>query len=511
MHKELQTIYWKWNIYLHNIITGIVYCMKQTKIIATIGGVSSSPQMIEQMILNGVNVFRLNFSHGTHQDHADNIAKIRAVSKKLQDSHHIHAYVAIMADLQGPKIRVGKFANGYIDLQPQQKLVLDTQITNGEGNLVPLDFKPLVTMVKAEDVLLLDDGKVELRVDEVKQHQVLCTVIHGTKLSNNKGINKLGGGLNSPSLTEKDLADLEFALQRGVDFVAVSFVYSNEDIIIAKQHIDRMLSSSTKDIVKPKIIAKLERYEAVYHNLDAIIQASDGVMVARGDLAIEVGLDKVPALQKLILKKCKQFDCMSIVATQMLESMITASVATRAEVSDIANAVLDGADAVMLSAETAAGSYPLEAVQTMYKTCLATEEDSQLNLDMSFVNKKFTSIEHTIAMSALFSAYHLNADAIITITASGNTAYQLSRLMSGIPIFAVSDNETVCQQMSILRSVYSVHLTHDNLTNDVSYYQRAIDVLVESGALLSGQKIVIIFGDSLAKIGSTNTMKITII
>ncbi len=488
--------------------------MKQTKIIATIGGCSSSDQMIEQMILNGVNVFRLNFSHGTHQDHADNIAKIRRISNKLQNSHMSNSSVAIMADLQGPKIRVGKFTNGYIDIKPDQLLILDINIDLGIDNLIPLDFKELIQMVKPTDTLLLDDGKVELIVEEVRAKQVVCKVIHGNKISNNKGINKLGGGLNSPSLTDKDLLDLEFALQKGVDFIAVSFVYSQEDIKLAQQHITNIIDKHNLHIqysISPKIIAKLERYEAVYHNLDEIIKISDGVMVARGDLAIEVGLDHVPALQKQILKKCKQFDRMSIVATQMLESMITASVATRAEVSDIANAILDGTDAVMLSAETAAGLYPLEAVKTMSKTCLATEESTVYDLDMNFINKKFDSIEHTIAMSALFSAYHLRADAIITVTASGNTAYQLSRIRSGIPIFAISDNELVCQQMSMLRSVYSIHINHNNLTTDISYYQKAIDVLVGSQLLQSGQKVVIIFGDSIARIGSTNTMKISVV
>lgn len=482
--------------------------MKQTKIIATIGKSCASLENIEQIILNGVNVFRLNFSHGSHEEHYNHIKNIRDVSNKL--GHN----VAIMADLQGPKIRVGKFTNGYIDIETDQQLILDIDIGLGVDNLIPLDFKALITMVKPKDTLLLDDGKVELVVEEVRTKQVVCRVIHGNKISNNKGINKLGGGLNSPSLTEKDLLDLEFALQQGVDLIAVSFVYSNEDIKIAQQHIANIIDKHnlhSQYSLNPKVIAKLERYEAVYHNLDEIVKASDGVMVARGDLAIEVGLDHVPALQKQILKKCKQFDRMSIVATQMLESMITASVATRAEVSDIANAILDGADAVMLSAETAAGLYPLEAVKTMSKTCLATEESTVYDLDMNFINKKFNSIEHTIAMSALFSAYHLRADAIITVTASGNTAYQLSRIRSGIPIFAISDNVRVCQQMSILRSVYSIHINHNNLTTDISYYQKAIDVLLSSKLLQSGQKVVIIFGDSIARIGSTNTMKISIV
>lgn len=481
--------------------------MKHTKIITTLG--SSSSTLIKEMIINGTDVFRLNFSHGNHSQYAGYIKQIRSLSNSLEKN------IAIIADLQGPKIRVGQFINGYINIKPEQQVILDINSPRGYDNIIALEFKPLIKMVTAGDTLLIDDGKVELLVKKVNNSQIICQVVTGNQISSNKGINKLGGGINAASLTAKDLVNLEFALQQGVDYIALSFVSDENDLIVAKSYIDNIFKNlglhKQQDFITPKIIAKIERYEAVYEHLEAIIKSSDAVMVARGDLAIEVGLDKVPAIQKQILNKCQQFDCMAIVATQMLESMINSTVATRAEVSDIANAILDGADAVMLSAETAIGSYPISAIRTMNKTCLSTESVNIDGIDINFINKKFINIELTVAMATLFSAYHLKADAIIVITASGHTAYQLSRIRIGIPIFAISDNQKVCQQMSILRSVYPLYLSLNSISSDVDYYQNAINILINKKLLKPKQKIVITFGDSIVRIGSINTMKISVL
>lgn len=469
--------------------------MKQTKIIATMGPASSSEAMIEKLIQAGVNVFRLNFSHGTHEFHAENIQKIRNISNKLSTP------IGIMGDLQGPKIRVSKFENNQVDLENGATITLDVDYTGlGNANIVGVDYKELANDVTTGDILLLDDGKITFTVAKVEGQKIHCTVTQGGVLKSNKGINKLGGGLTAPALTEKDLEDIKFIATQNLDYVAVSFPKSADDMIFARRKLVQAGS-------KAQIIAKMERTEAVFQNLLKIVEASDGVMVARGDLAVEVGESLVPGLQKKLVRTCRKLHKVSIVATQMLESMIENPVATRAEVSDIANAVLDGTDAVMLSAETASGSFPLQAVQTMARVCTEAEKMVDHDLDHQFQQDKFANIPQTVAMSAIFSAYHIDAKAIVALTTSGSTARWMSRVISDKPIYAITDNLEGLNGMTLYRGVHP-YLMPNTSTDSSEQASLACDFLKRQLILQDGDTVVLTMGDKVSKVGSTNTVKI---
>ncbi|MEN9946373.1 MAG: pyruvate kinase [Pseudomonadota bacterium] len=469
--------------------------MKQTKIIATMGPASSSPDMIEKLINAGVNVFRLNFSHGTHEFHAENIQKIRQTANKLSIP------IAIMGDLQGPKIRVSKFTNNQVELNNGDNIVLDTEYTElGTNQIVGVDYKELAHDVKINDILLLDDGKITFKVSKVEHHKISCNVIQGGILKSNKGINKLGGGLTAPALTEKDLEDIKFIASQNLDYVAVSFPKEESDMTFARR---KLVEAGSR----AQIIAKIERTEAVFNNLEAIIKVSDGVMVARGDLAVEVGEALVPGMQKKMVRLCRKYHKISIVATQMLESMIENPVATRAEVSDIANAVLDGTDAVMLSAETASGKYPLQAVQTMSRVCEEAEKMVDVNLEDNFVHNKFANIQQTISMAALFSAYHMEATAILALTTSGATARWMSRVISGVPIYAITDSQEALQSMAMYRGVYPFFMQH-HATNSSDHVNEACEFLQRQHILQGGDTVIATLGERVAKTGTTNSLKI---
>ncbi|MFN8769479.1 MAG: pyruvate kinase [Neisseriaceae bacterium] len=472
--------------------------MKSTKIIATIGPSSSQLEMVEQLILAGVNVFRLNFSHGNHDIHANNIKNIRDIANKLSKP------IAIMADLQGPKIRVSKFVDNQVELSNGNTIVFDTEFNElGNKELVGVDYKNLAKDVKANDTLLLDDGKITLKVIKVDGSKIHCKVEQGGILKNNKGINKLGGGLTAPALTDKDLKDINFIAQHDLDYVAVSFPKDEIDIQFARQ---KLVESGSM----AKIIAKMERTEAVFNNMEAIIKASDGVMVARGDLAVEVGEALVPGLQKKLIKTCRTYHKISIVATQMLESMIENPVATRAEVSDIANAVLDGTDAVMLSAETASGNYPLQAVNTMATVCQEAEKMVDDKLEANFGTDKFANIQQTISMAALFSAYHMEANAIVALTTSGATALWMSRIISEIPVYAVTDSLKAFQTMAMYRGVYPVLLKHKSKDTS-ALVSEACEFLKYQHILQTGDTVIVTFGDLISQIGTTNSLRVVCI
>ncbi|MBY0379971.1 MAG: pyruvate kinase [Burkholderiales bacterium] len=469
--------------------------VKSTKIIATIGPSSSTMEMVEQLILAGVNVFRLNFSHGSHEIHAQNIINIRETAHKLSKP------IAIMADLQGPKIRVGKFKDNQAQLLNGDTIIFDTDFSQlGTKDLVGVDYKNLAKDVKDANILLLDDGKITLKVVKVNGSEIHCRVEQGGILKNNKGINKLGGGLTAPALTYKDLDDIKFISTHNVDYVAVSFPKDVLDIQYARQ---KLLESGSC----ARIIAKMERTEAVFDNMEELVKASDGVMVARGDLAVEVGEALVPGLQKKLIKTCTKYHKISIVATQMLESMIESPVATRAEVSDIANAVLDGADAVMLSAETASGKYPLQAVETMSRVCEEAEKMLDSKLEANFGVEKFADIQQTISMAALFSAYHMEADAIVALTTSGATALWMSRIISGVPVYAVTDSIKAFQTMAMYRGVFPILLKHKSMDIN-SLVNEACNFLKYQHIINAGQTVVVTFGDLLAQIGSTNSLRV---
>jgi len=470
---------------------------RATKIVATLGPASSEPVILEQMIRAGVNVVRLNFSHGKAQDHIDRARMVREAAQRAGRE------VAIMADLQGPKIRVGKFAEGKVFLEPGQKFVLDAKRTEpGDIHAVGLDYKPLPQEVKAGDVLLLNDGLIVITVDAVVGDQVHTTVKLGGELSNNKGINKQGGGLTAPALTGKDMEDIRTAMSFQADYVAVSFPKNATDMEMARQLCNVAAAEYNH---KPGLIAKIERAEAI-PKLEEILRASDGIMVARGDLAVEVGNAAVPALQKHMIKLAREFDKVVITATQMMESMITNPVPTRAEVSDVANAVLDGTDAVMLSAETAAGKYPLETVTEMAKICLAAESSEMVKLDADFTGKTFTRIDQSIAMGALFTAYHLGAKAIVALTDSGSTALWMSRHLIHVPIYALTPRVSTQRRMTLYRNVRPL-LMGTSADRDTALLD-AEKHLKARGIVQSGDVYAITCGEPMGAPGGTNMLKI---
>ena len=470
---------------------------RATKIVATLGPASSSPEILGQMIRAGVDVVRLNFSHGTAQDHIARAQLVRDVAREAGKE------VAIMADLQGPKIRVGKFDGGKTLLVAGQKFVLDGTTTElGTNERVGLDYKELPRDVKPGDTLLLNDGLLELLVNAVRDEQVHTTVVVGGELSNNKGINKAGGGLTAPALTAKDMDDIKTAMSFQCEYLAVSFPKNATDMEMARQ-LANVAGEPWRH--KPALIAKIERSEAI-PALESILRASDGIMVARGDLAVEVGAATVPALQKRMIRMAREMDRIVITATQMMESMIVNPVPTRAEVSDVANAVLDGTDAVMLSAETAAGKYPVETVVMMSTICLEAERAEEISLDASFTNKKFGRIDQSIAMGALFTAFHLGCKAILALTESGSTALWMSRYKTHVPIYALTSKLVSQRKMALYRNV--LPLLMPNFTDRDEALNHAEALLIERGVLKPGDTYAITCGEPMGRPGGTNMLKV---
>jgi pyruvate kinase len=471
--------------------------MRATKIVATLGPASSSPEVLERMIRAGVDVVRLNFSHGSAQDHIDRARLVREVAARAGKE------VAIMGDLQGPKIRVGKFEGGRTELVAGQAFVLDAARTEpGDNDAVGLDYKDLPRDVRPGDTLLLNDGLLRLTVDRVVGEQVHTTVRVGGELSNNKGINKAGGGLTAPALTAKDMEDIRTAMSIRCDYLAVSFPKSATDMEMARQ-LANVAGEPFKH--KPALIAKIERSEAI-PALEGILRASDGIMVARGDLAVEVGNAAVPALQKRMIRMARELDKVVITATQMMESMIVNAVPTRAEVSDVANAVLDGTDAVMLSAETAAGKYPVETVEQMAAIALEAERAEEPVLKEDFMRRHFGRIDQSIAMGALFTAHHLGCKAIVALTESGSTALWMSRHSIKVPIFGLTHKHNSERRMTLYRNVTPVLMpTHND--RDVALAE-AEQVLIGRGVLKPGDTYAITCGEPMGYPGGTNMLKV---
>jgi pyruvate kinase len=465
---------------------------RSTKIVATLGPACNKPDVLRRMLAAGVDVVRLNFSHGTAKDHVELATLVREVA------HALGREVAIMADLQGPKIRIGRFADGKIELVPGATFILDAECERGDATRVGLDYRELVQDVGPGSMLLLDDGLIKLEVESVDGPRITTRVILGGMLSNNKGINRMGGGLSAPALTTKDMDDVKTAAQLQADYLAVSFPKSKEDMYMARQ---LMRAAGGRAM----LIAKIERAEAI-PALEEIIDASDGIMVARGDLAVEVGNAAVPGLQKRMLRAAREHNKLTITATQMMESMIHNPVPTRAEVSDVANAVLDGTDAVMLSAETAAGRYPVETVETMAQICVEAEKSDPVQLDRDFMNRTFTRIDQSIAMATLFTAYHLKVKAIASLTDSGSTALWMSRHNCGCPIFALTPKVETQRRMALLRNVTSLFLKQS--TDRDEALRAAEDLLLTHSHVQRGDMIVLTIGEPMGKSGGTNTMKI---
>jgi pyruvate kinase len=470
---------------------------RATKIVATLGPASSTPGVLERMIRAGVDVARLNFSHGSAQDHIDRAALVRDVARRVGRA------VAIMADLQGPKIRVGRFVGGVATLVAGQPFILDAATTElGTSERVGLDYKDLPRDVKAGDTLLLNDGLLRLAVDAVRGHEVITTVVIGGELTNNKGINKAGGGLTAPALTAKDMEDIKTAMSFQCEYLAVSFPKNATDMEMARQ-LANVAGEPWRH--RPALIAKIERSEAI-PVLDQILRASDGIMVARGDLAVEVGNASVPALQKRMIRMAREMDKVVITATQMMESMIVNPVPTRAEVSDVANAVLDGTDAVMLSAETASGKYPVETIAQMAAIALEAEAADDVTLEADFMNKTFGRIDQAIAMGALFTAHHLGCKAILALTESGSTALWMSRHNIKVPIYGLTSQVVSQGKMTLYRNVRPL-LIPAHADRDAAL-AAAEQLLVERGALGSGDTYAITCGEPMGYPGGTNMLKI---
>lgn len=471
---------------------------RRTKIIATLGPSTDDYNVLEKMVRFGVNVFRLNFSHGTKQEHIYRVNMVTEITKKL------NCYVALLGDLQGPKIRVCKFQENKIFLKKHQIFILDTDFNKNHGNInkVGVDYKNLSRDVNKDDILLLDDGRIQLKVINIINTEIFTKVIIGGFLSNNKGINKLGGGLSAKILTDKDKNDIITSMELGIDYLAVSFPRYGDDLHQARNFALRIGN-------KAKIIAKIERAEAVrdLKIIDEIILASDAIMVARGDLGVEIGESELAGIQKTLIRRSRQLNRIVITATQMMESMITNPMPTRAEVMDVANSVLDGSDAVMLSAETASGKYPAETIKIMSKICQGAEKMPSINVSRHRIHDKFNNIEEAIAMSTMYTANHLNGvTAIITMTESGNTALMTSRITSGLPIFALSEHIATLKLTSLYRGVTPILFKSNK--EGVAAANEAICILKNRGLLESGNLVIVTQGDIMGKIGKTNTSRI---
>ncbi len=466
---------------------------RDTKIVATLGPATSDGAVLERLLRAGVDVVRVNFSHGKPDDHIARVQRVRDVAARIGRP------VGILADLQGPKIRIGKFAEGKVWLEDGQRFILDARCEIGDAERTGLDYKDLTRDVAAGSVLLLDDGRIVLDVQRVVGSEIYTVVRHGGELSDNKGINRQGGGLSAAALTAKDMDDIRTAARLEVDFVAVSFPKSAADMYMAKQLIHAAGGHA-------HTIAKIERVEAVAA-LEEIIAASDGIMVARGDLAVEVGDAAVPALQKRMIRLARQNNKLAITATQMMESMIVAPTPTRAEVSDVANAVLDGTDAVMLSAETAAGRYPVETVEAMARICLEAEKSAEVSLDGQFLNQVFTRIDQTVSLAAIWSAHHLKVKAIAALTETGATALWMSRLSCGVPVYALTPQAEAVTKMALYRAVFPLFMSQRPATRDELLHD-AEELLMREGIVTKGDLIVLTAGEPMGTAGGTNTLKI---
>lgn len=468
---------------------------RRTKIIATLGPASDDLNTLEKLIVQGVNVFRINFSHGSQVDQIRRIDNLKKLSEKTGK------VIAILADLQGPKLRICRFKNNKIELKADQRFILDAELEDsaGDENAVGIDYKALPNDVIAGDELVLNDGCIILHVEKVEGKKIHTTVTIGGELSNNKGLNRRGGGLSAEALTEKDKKDLAAAIEHDVDYIALSFPRCAADVELTKALIKQHKGHA-------HVIAKIERAEAL-ENLDDIIHAADGVMVARGDLGVEIGDPQLPAAQKRIVHQARTLNKPVIIATQMMETMITNPCPTRAEVFDVANAVSMNADAVMLSAETAVGEHPVKVVNSMGNICLGAEKNPATQLSRHRVDSKFQRVDEAIAMATMYTANHLNIKAIVCLTESGTTPLMMSRIRTGIPIFALSRHHPTCRKMALYLGVYPIYFDstqHD--TTDVN--QQAIDKLKSLGILNTRDKIILTRGDYIGVHGQTNLMKI---
>ena len=469
--------------------------MRRTKIVATLGPATDSDEAMEAIIRAGVDVVRLNFSHGDPDDHRQRLARLRAASERAGRC------VGVLGDLQGPKIRIDRFQQGKVQLEEGAPFALDAELDRdaGDATQVGLTYKDLPDDVRTDDILLLDDGRIVLKVTAVNGSRIETTVEVGGELSNNKGINRQGGGLSAPAITDKDRDDIRLAAELQVDYLAVSFPRSAQDLHLAR--------GLLKDAGwEAGICAKIERSEAL-EVIDEIIAASEVIMIARGDLGVEIGDAELPGVQKTLITRARTLNRLVITATQMMETMIQNPIPTRAEVFDVANAVLDGTDAVMLSGETATGRYPDKAVGSMGRICAAAERQRAARQSTHRMDSYFGRVDEAIAMATMYTANHLDVAAIAALTESGSTALWMSRISSGIPVFALTRQARTSRRMTLYRGVYPVVLptipdTHAETNRE------AIRLLLEEGVVKDGELVIITKGDLDGVPGGTNALKI---
>jgi len=470
--------------------------LRRTKIVGTLGPATDDPAVLADMVRAGLDVARINFSHGGKDEQRRRIVAIRAAAEKVGRP------IGILADLSGPKIRIESFENGKIMLVEGQPFALDIALDPNAGNdrEVGCAYKDLVKDVKAGDTLLLADGYIVLEVTAVKGTRVETICRAGGELSNRKGLNKQGGGLSAPALTDKDLEYIQLAAEMGVDYLAVSFARDAHDIRRAKSELAKWRGTA-------HVVAKIERHEAI-DNLSDILSVADAVMVARGDLGVEMGYAALTGLQKTIISQAQAANRIVITATQMMESMIVSPVPTRAEVSDVANAVLDGSDAVMLSAETAAGKYPVKAVAAMSEVILGAERYELGHTRRARrMDGEFQNTEEAIAKAVMFTAQHTHPKAIVALTESGLTPLWMSRMRADIPIFAITRQEITRSRVTLYRGVYPVlyDITHETPAH---LYQAIFDQLLDKGLVDPGDQIILTKGDQSGVQGGTNSMQI---
>ncbi len=467
---------------------------RRAKIVATIGPATRDPRNLKKAIEAGMNVARLNFSHGTHEEHLSVIKNIRQISKELRSP------VTILQDLQGPKVRVGLFEKGSIELKPKDIVTVTIEDVLGREGLIPSDFKELCKACKVGTQVLLDDGLIELKVHEVFETHLLAEVIYGGILKNRKGMNLPGVNLPVEAMTPKDREDLQFGLANGVDYVALSFVRHGRDIRMLRELIEKSGSES-------KIVAKIEMLEAL-ENLEEIVRLSDVVMVARGDLAVEVGQSRLPRAQKRIIQLCNQLGKPVITATQMLDSMVENPRPTRAEITDVANAVLDGTDALMLSAESASGKYPFKAIRTMHEIIVEVEKSEESYYKIS-LDHELLSTPAAIAASSALTALKLNATAIVCLTTSGKTAQIIAGFRPKAQIIAITTETEVLNRLEITWGLQSLHLNpYGNLKDVLAQVEK---LLIENGLSKTGDRIILTLGQPIADGGKTNSLHVHVL
>jgi pyruvate kinase len=468
---------------------------RRTKIVATLGPATDSVEVMDELVAAGVDVVRLNLSHDTHERHRERAERIR--DRAWASGRQI----AVLTDLQGPKIRIGRFAAGKISLAEGAAFTIDTTwpLDNGDQEAVGTTYPELAADVGHGDTLILDDGAIELRVEEVDGGAIRCRVVVGGELSNSKGINRKGGGLSAPALTAKDIEDIRFAAELQADYLAVSFVRSADDVRLAREIFQEAGGTGG-------VVAKIERAEAL-RGIGDVILAADAIMIARGDLGVEIGDAELPSVQKELIQKAREMNSVVITATQMMQSMIENPIPTRAEVFDVANAVLDGTDAVMLSAETSVGKYPPRVVEAMHRICQEAEKHSSVRRSSHRLNTIFGRVDEAIAMATMYTANHLGVKAIAALTESGATVKWMSRISSGIPIYALTRFVATRRKVTLFRGVYPV--SFDVASTDIHEVNReVIEELLRRGTVREGDLVIITKGDRSGVEGQTNILKI---